>query len=319
MTDAKLTAITQTTTAASSDLVYVVLYPATSPLSRKMIINDFKTAVSAAGEANTATNLGTGIEVFREKSGTALNLRTLIGGTNITITSATSAITIAGPAAAGEVNLGENLGTGIGVYREKSGASLLFKSLSAGANLNLASAASVITLTGINTTNSATNLGTGGYGTFKETAGNQHQFKTLVAGKDITLSSAASIITIANAASSKSFSLTIGASNTWNNELIPIWQGPRSGCATLIEVDATTSGTNTPILNFNLQRRDFGAMNSAGVDIFAASQAADADGLSQTSFATSVVASKNHLMFTTGSGAEGGSVNYLQLTVYYEV
>jgi hypothetical protein len=222
------------------------------------------------GEENTAVNLGTGFEVFREKSGVNLNLRTLIPGTNTTIASSTSAITITANAAsggAGEANTATNLGTGIELFREKSVFDL--------------------------------------------------QFRTLVGGTDITIGSATSTVTVTNAASEHHFSFTIGASNTWNNELIPIWQAPRGNSATIVEILGTTSGTTDPTLNFNFQVRDYNAMQSAGIDVFAASQAATSATEQFTAFARAQVDPRGHLMFTTGSGAEAGSVNYLNITVYY--
>jgi hypothetical protein len=120
-------------------------------------------------------------------------------------------------------------------------------------------------------------------------------------------------------AGSGQFSATIGASNTWNNETIPIWQGPIATSATITEILATTSGTLTNELNFNLQHRDWDAMQSAGTDIFGASQLATSAGEQITSFTRDTIDPRAHLMFTTGSGAETGSVNYLQLTLYYTV
>lgn len=264
MADTKLSALSATCSLAVGDYLYAVLDPTGSPLSRHIALSDFESQLP--NRVTEGANIGTGLQIFREKSGTSLILRTITGGVDVGVTSATSLITITSEASA-RITTGDNVGTGIEAFREKSGGSL--------------------------------------------------QFRTLAGGKDITVSSAASLITIANDASAHSMSFTIGTSNTWNNELIPVFQGPRSGSFTLIEIDATTSGTTTPTLAFNFQRRDFGAMNSAGTDIFAASQTADADGLSQTSFATSVVGPKNHIMFTTGSGAEGGSVNYVTFTFYY--
>lgn len=153
---------------------------------------------------------------------------------------------------------------------------------------------------------------------FREKSATSLTFRSIAGGKDISISSAASLITVANAASVGAVTFTVGASNTWNNELIPVWQGPRAGSYTLVELNATASGVaSSASLSFNLQRRDFGAINSAGVDIFTASQVGTTTGLSQTSFSTSVIAAKNHLMFTTGSGAESGSVNYFSVTLYY--
>lgn len=225
----------------------------------------------------------------------------------------------------GVVSEGANLGSsGYAVFSEKSGASLLFKTLVAGTNVTLGSAASTVTINsaaGGGDISEGANIGTG-FEVFSERSGASLLFKTLVGGTNITLSSAASTVTITGGTSSASvshFSATIGASSNWNNELIPLWQAPKDGSATILEILSTTSGTNTPTLSFNLQHRDWNAMSTAGIDIFAASQTATSAGEQAVAFARSTVDPRAHLMFTTGSGAEGGSVNYLQMTVYYSI
>lgn len=153
-------------------------------------------AVAGSGEINTLVNLGTGIPIFREKSGVNLNIRSIIAGTNMTVSSATSAITVATLA---ELNTGANLGTGIPIFREKSGASLNFRSLVAGTNITIASAASTITITGAASgeSNTAANLGTG-IPIFREKSGASINLRTLVAGTNVTISSATSTITISS-------------------------------------------------------------------------------------------------------------------------
>lgn len=49
---------------------------------------------SGGGEANTASNVGAGNPVFAQKSGVDLEFRTLVAGTNITITSGATELTI---------------------------------------------------------------------------------------------------------------------------------------------------------------------------------------------------------------------------------
>ncbi len=218
---------------------------------------------SGSGEANTITNIGTGIGVYKEKVGVNFQLKTLVAGTNVTLASAASTITINSASTSGEANTGENLGSGISIFREKTGLNLLFKSLSP--------------------------------------------------GNFVTLTSGTSEITIGTEAREESFTFTVGASNTWNNELIPIWRGPRNTSATILGIYPTTSGGGE--LQFNLQRRD--AITVPGVDIFAASQNATSDSSAKTPFATSTIGPLNYLMFTTGSGAESGSVTHITATIYY--
>lgn len=81
------------------------------------------------GEVNTAANVGTGVEVFKEKSGVQFRFRKLKAGTGVTLTEGTDDITIdATGAGGGEVNAGANLNvSGLPLYVDKSGLNLRFK------------------------------------------------------------------------------------------------------------------------------------------------------------------------------------------------
>ena len=155
------------------------------------------TSASSVGEANTASNLGIGEGVFASKSGVDLRFKSLVAGSNITLSPLPNSITISATTA-GEVNTGANLGTGAGVYWGKSGAELRFKSLIAGSGVSLSADASSITIGSTvvpGEVNTASNLGTG-QGVFSAKSGVNLQFKTLKAGTNVTLSSTASEITI---------------------------------------------------------------------------------------------------------------------------
>ena len=64
-----------------------------------IILSSFPGA--AGGEANTASNLGTGEGVFGSKAGVDLRFKSLIGGTNVTLSSTSTEITIDSTAAGG--------------------------------------------------------------------------------------------------------------------------------------------------------------------------------------------------------------------------
>ncbi len=89
------------------------------------------------GESNTASNLGTGEGVFSSKSGVDLRFKSLIAGTNVSLSSTGNDITINSIGGSGEINTASNLGTGESVFKQKTGVNLEFKSLTAGAGIAL--------------------------------------------------------------------------------------------------------------------------------------------------------------------------------------
>jgi len=79
----------------------------------------------------TAANIGSGdASVFSGKSGTNLQFKTIIGSGAATITDGIDTITVGLDASfAGEVNTASNLGSGSGLFSNKVGDDLQFKSL----------------------------------------------------------------------------------------------------------------------------------------------------------------------------------------------
>ena len=79
---------------------------------------------------NTASNLGTGQGIFAQKVGDDLQFKSLVGGTNVTLTSDANNITFT----ASNDTTALNLGTGSGLFTTKSGDNLQFKSIIANAD-----------------------------------------------------------------------------------------------------------------------------------------------------------------------------------------
>ncbi len=88
------------------------------------------------GEINTASNLGAGAGIYSTKVGVDLRFKSLIAGTNVTITPTANDIIISSTAPTGEANTASNLGTtGARVYSSKSGVDLRFRRIIAGNNV----------------------------------------------------------------------------------------------------------------------------------------------------------------------------------------
>ncbi|GEM_PF-1596082 len=92
----------------------------------------------ASGEANTASNVGGGEDIYKTKSGVNLQFKTLVAGSNVTLTGGSDTVTISasgGGGGSGESNTASNIGTaGVGIFKSKSGADLQFKKLNAANN-----------------------------------------------------------------------------------------------------------------------------------------------------------------------------------------
>ena len=177
---------------------------------------DIEIIAASAGEANTASNLGAGQGLFAQKVGVDLQFKSIIAGTNITISQTGTDITInaagGGGGPAGEANTSSNVGIGLELALPKNGVDLPFRTLSAGSNVSLVYSGSseeiVISATDTGEDNTASNLGTG-EGVFAQKVAQDLQFKSLVAGTLVTLTPSANEILIDVAAT--------GETNTASN------------------------------------------------------------------------------------------------------
>lgn len=98
------------------------------------------------GEANTGSNLGIGQGVFAAKVAADLRFKSLVAGTNVTLSADGNSITINATGGSGEVNTASNLGPGDGIFASKVGADLRFKTLIPGANVTFDNEANTITI-----------------------------------------------------------------------------------------------------------------------------------------------------------------------------
>lgn len=82
------------------------------------------------GEVNSCSNVGIGEDIFKQKNGTFSELKSLIGGSGINISSGVNEITIAFNGAVGEVNTASNVGTqGARTFKQKTSSDLEFRRL----------------------------------------------------------------------------------------------------------------------------------------------------------------------------------------------
>jgi hypothetical protein len=163
------------------------------------------------GEINSGINCGSGVGLFRGKGGVNLCFKSLVGGTNTTITQSPDSNTLT-IATTGEGNTGQNIGTGdAGVYASKSGVALQFRRIAGGSNVNIVEGTNTITVNSTGEANTASSLG-GGCRITAPKSGVNLPFKSLVAGSNITLNDNGNEITINSTAGGGS-----GEANTSSN------------------------------------------------------------------------------------------------------
>ena len=165
----------------------------------KITFEDFKKNIpNAIGESNTSSNSGAGSGLALPKVGVDLPFKSLVGGTNVTLSEQAETITInATGGGSGESNTSSNSGGGAGLAQAKVGVDLPFKSLLQGSNITITEQADTVTIAATVTgeANTGANLGAG-EGVFAQKSGVQLQFKSLVESGSITLTSDANTITI---------------------------------------------------------------------------------------------------------------------------
>ena len=132
--------------------------------------------ITTAGEPNLAANVGSGFQWYKNKVGETLNFRTVVQGNGITVAQSTNEITISNSGASslttngtsgvstlvngvlnipnyaaggggGEINTASNVGGGVEVFKQKTGADLEFRTLtSLGGTVTITQTATTIDL-----------------------------------------------------------------------------------------------------------------------------------------------------------------------------
>ena len=135
----------------------------------------------AGGEATAVQNVGTGAGlVYRDLTGTTVNLKTIKAGTGVTVTNNADDITITNSAP--ESTAVSNVGAGTGlVYRDMSGSTVNLKTVKGGSYITITNNADDITITGTTPgeANTAANVGTGSGTVYRDKTGVQLNFRSL--------------------------------------------------------------------------------------------------------------------------------------------
>jgi len=163
--------------------------------------NDLEISSTDTGEANTASNVGTGVNVFLQKIGVNLEFRTLLANAEVLITQnaldlafsigaiAQSKITGLITALGTKFDTVVNVGTGVGqVFRNAVGTTINLKTLLAGTNITIVNNADDITISSTDTgeANTASNVGAG-VNVFLQKVGVNLEFRTLLANAEILI------------------------------------------------------------------------------------------------------------------------------------
>ncbi len=107
-------------------------------LNEPLVYNQLVSSGLTGFIRTSGLNLGGGQELYKP-SGIDLTFKTLVSGNGINIVSDENTVTISsfGPAGAGESNTGSNLGNGSGLFAQKIGVDLQFKSIIPGSGITI--------------------------------------------------------------------------------------------------------------------------------------------------------------------------------------
>ena len=223
---------------------------------------------AGSGEANTGANVGGGdADVFKDKTGVTLNFRTVSGTGGVVVTENGDVVEIdgSGISGTGETNTAANVGVGSGVFRDKIGVNLNFRSLAALGNITVAVNGDVVEIGGGGETNLGATLGGGSANVFKDKTGVTLNFRTVTGTGGIVVSENGDVVEVDGSGISATGTATFLAffdASTANGSLVG--EGPgNSGKGRLkavrnmivAAVDAVGGGACAPLLQA-LRRTD---------------------------------------------------------------
>lgn len=103
----------------------------------------------AGGDVNSASNVGGANGLFKQKTEGNLEFKTLAADGAITITPVGDTLVIGTPASSGEANTASNVGSGAGLFKQKTGVDLELKSVNSSNGISVAVNASDISIDGL--------------------------------------------------------------------------------------------------------------------------------------------------------------------------
>lgn len=194
------------------------------------------TILTSGGQAivTTASNVGSGSEVFKQKTIQDLEFKTITAGAGIIITGSADEIEIASNLA---LTTASNLGSGEQVFSAKVGDDLQFRSIAvdpSSINLTIATVGDQINIASTAEINTASNVGTGA-GLFAQKSFYDLQFKSIVAGNNVSVTSTATEVFIASSApADTAYSYQFGLTFDGNGDVDTITDVPAGWTITRI-------------------------------------------------------------------------------------
>ncbi len=205
--------------------------------------------LSDVSSVSTArTNLGLGTAATQNVGTSAGNVVQLDGSAKLPAVDGSALTNLP---ASGESNTASNVGTGTGVFAQKSGVDLQFKSLIAGTNIEITYDSTGITISATGSAsgeaNTASNIGVGGVGVFAQKSGVDLQFKNIIAGSNKVL--------VSDDTADSEIAVDVQPGNIAHQDL------SGAGTNTHSQIDSHISSTSNP---HSVTAAQVGAISTAG-------------------------------------------------------